>query len=383
MSCCETEMTNRMNKRFTILIEDDWEVMGNGLGNVAQLQYLPSMFFMKLAKRLGIKLTFMVDVVQQLEYNKHVQSDYNLRLQKNLWDDSVRLMKSYGFDVQLHLHPQWMNARKDGDHFYLSDNWNFGRYSEAEQDHLISESVNYLHELLRPIDPSYQVVAYKGGSWGLQPSGSLLRNMEKHGIRIVTGVRQGMYLPGNGVDYRSLEEDTMPYYPVYEDLCKVSAEKKGVFIIPLQSVKPGVMGLGYLAIDMVKRKISKKDSMRHFYADGKVPEKIYALSPIAEESKPKFPYVSYTTHLKIGNQPFSYLKTSFDQVIKKLSGTPHRHIPILIECHTKQYNNYYGDIERFLAYVQDTYGNVAEFNTLSGYLADIEAGGNTVKIKKA
>ena len=45
-----------MKKRFNILIEDDWEVMGNGLGNVAQLQYLPSMFFMKLAKRLGIKL---------------------------------------------------------------------------------------------------------------------------------------------------------------------------------------------------------------------------------------------------------------------------------------------------------------------------------------
>ena len=28
--------------------------MGNGLGNVAQLQYLPSMFFMKLARRLGM-----------------------------------------------------------------------------------------------------------------------------------------------------------------------------------------------------------------------------------------------------------------------------------------------------------------------------------------
>ena len=42
-----------MKKRFNILIEDDWEVMGNGLGNVAQLQYLPSLFFMKLAKHWG------------------------------------------------------------------------------------------------------------------------------------------------------------------------------------------------------------------------------------------------------------------------------------------------------------------------------------------
>lgn len=371
-----------MSKRFTILIEDDWEVMGNGLGNVAQLQYLPSMFFMKLARRLGIKLTFMVDVVQQLEYRKHLQADYNLQLQKNLWDDSVRLMKSYGFDVQLHLHPQWMNATRKDDFFFLNDNWNFGRYSDAEQDHLIGESVNYLHELLRPIDPQYQVVAYKGGSWGLQPSGTLLKNMEKHGIKIVTGVRKGMYLPGNGVDYRTLEESTMPYYPVYDDLCKVSAEKKEVFIIPLQTVTPGVMGLGYLAVDLVKRKISKKDSMRHYY-DSNVPEKIYELSPIAEESKPKFPYVSYKTHLKIGNQPFSYLKASFDQVIKQLANTPHKNIPILIECHTKQYNNYYRDIERFLAYVQEKYADVAGFNTLSGFLKEAEADAGMVKLKTA
>ncbi|HMU09192.1 MAG TPA: hypothetical protein PKC54_04255 [Ferruginibacter sp.] len=371
-----------MSKRFTILIEDDWEVMGNGLGNVAQLQYLPSMFFMKLARRLGIKLTFMVDVVQQLEYSKHTKSDYNLQLQKNLWDDSVRLMKSYGFDVQLHLHPQWMNATRKDDFFFLNDNWNFGRYSDTEQDRLIGESVNYLHNLLRPIDPEYKVVAYKGGSWGLQPSGTLLKNMEKHGIKIVTGVRKGMYLPGNGVDYRTLEETTMPYYPVYDDLCRVSAEKKEIFIIPLQTVTPGVMGLGYLAVDLVKRKISKSDSMRHYY-DSNVPEKIYELSPIAEESKPKFPYVSYKTHLKIGNQPFSYLKASFDQVIKQLADTPNKNIPILIECHTKQYNNYYRDIERFLAYVQEKYAGVAGFNTLSGFLKEAEADAGMVKLKTA
>lgn len=371
-----------MSKRFTILIEDDWEVMGNGLGNVAQLQYLPSMFFMKLARRLGIKLTFMVDVVQQLEFKKYIHTDYNLKLQKNLWDDSVLLMKSYGFDVQLHLHPQWLNATLKDDFFFLNSNWNFGRYSDADQDQLIGESVNYLHELIRPIDPEYKVVAYKGGSWGLQPSGTLLKNMEKHGIRLVTGVRRGMYLPGNGVDYRTLEEPTMPYYPVYDDLCKVSSEKKGIFIIPLQTVTPGVKGLGYLAVDLVKRKVSKSDSMRHYY-NGNVPEKIYELSPIAEESKPKFPYVSYKTHLKIGNQPFSYLKTSFDQVIKQLANTEHKRIPILIECHTKQYNNYYGDIERFLAYVQEKYGDVADFGTLSGFLKEADADAGMVKLKTA
>lgn len=371
-----------MSKRFNILIEDDWEVMGNGLGNVAQLQYLPSMFFMKLARRLGINLTFMVDVVQQLVYKEHSHRDYNLKLQKNLWDDTVLLMKSYGFDVQLHLHPQWKNAKHEKDFFYLDNNWNFGKYSPADQETIISDSINYLEELIKPIDPDYKVIAYKGGSWGLQPSGDLLRNMEKHGIRIVTGVRKGMYLPGNGVDYRNLEEPVMPYYPDYNDLCKISTEKKEIFIVPLQTVKPGITGLGYLAVDLVKRKISKKDSLRHYY-DANIPNRIFELSPIAEESKPKFPFISYKTHLKIGNQPFNYLKTSFDQVIKQLTDTPYQRIPILIECHTKQYNNYYGDIERFLSYVLDKYGDIVDFSTLSEFLREVETKADMVRLKIA
>ncbi len=371
-----------MKKRFNILIEDDWEVMGNGLGNVAQLQYLPSLFFMKLANRLGIKLTFMVDVVQQLVYSNHIHSDYNIKLQKNLWDDNILLMKSYGFDVQLHLHPQWMNATLKDGFFYLGNNWNFGRYSNADQDMLIRESVNYLENLITPIDPDYKVIAYKGGSWGLQPSGDLLRNMEKHGIRIVMGVRKGMALPSNGVDYTTLEEPNMPYYPDYNDLCKVSPEKKEITIIPLQIVTPGIKGLSYLAADMVKRKISKKDSIRHFY-NGQIPDKISGLSPVSEDSRPRFPFVNYKTHLKIGNQPYSYLKTSFDQVINRLSDTPFERIPILIECHTKQYNNYFKDIERFLSYVLEKYGDIAEFSCLTEYLKEIDAKTNMVKLKTA
>ena len=371
-----------MSKRFNILIEDDWELMGNGLGNVAQLQYLPSMFFMKLAQRLGIRLTFMVDVVQQLVYKNHIDTDYNLKLQKNLWDDTVLLMKSYGFDVQLHLHPQWMSATLKDDFFYLGNNWNFGMYSQAEQETLIRDSINYLENLITPVDPGYKVIAYKGGSWGLQPSGDLLRNMEKYGIKIVTGVRKGMYLPGNGVDYRNLEESIMPYYPDYNDLCKISAEKREIFVIPLQTVTPGIKGLSYLAADMLKRKISKKDSLHHYY-NYNIPAKIKELSPIAEESKPKFPFISYKTHLKIGNQPFHYLKTSFDQVIKQLSQTPYERIPILIECHTKQYNTYYSDIERFLSYVIEEYGNIVEFSTLSDFLKEINATDKMVKLKTA
>ena len=355
-----------MNKRFSILIEDDWEIQGNGLGNVAQLQYLPSLFFMKLARKLGISVTFMVDVAQQLVYLKHGEADPDLRIQKNLWSDTVRLMKSYGFDVQLHLHPQWIAAQRNGDYFKLGENWNIGRYPAEAQANLLERSVRYLETLLRPIDPQYEVIAFKGGSWGLQPSEDLLTTLRRLGVRLVMGVRAGMYLPGNGVDYRQLDESTMPYQPDLKDICQRSSTETGIYVIPLPKVIPGVTGMTYLALDLLRRKLSRCDSVEKYY-ERDIPYEVVNLSPVAGQSGPRFPYLNYQTHLKIGNQPFQYLKHSFDQVVTRLLRAEVPQAPIVIECHTKQFAGYYDDIERFLNYILDHYSDLVEFNTMSQY----------------
>ena len=131
-----------MPKKFIILLEDDWEVWGNGLGNVAQLQYLPSLFLMKTLKRLGATMTFMVDVVHQMRYLEADIKDKSLQIQRKLWEENVLLMKDYGFDVQLHLHPQWHNATQKGQHFFLNSNWNIGRYSPQEQEIIVGEGID-------------------------------------------------------------------------------------------------------------------------------------------------------------------------------------------------------------------------------------------------
>ena len=49
-------------KRFTVLIEDDWEVAGNGWGNVSALQYYPAVQLMDIADSFGVKVSLMVEV---------------------------------------------------------------------------------------------------------------------------------------------------------------------------------------------------------------------------------------------------------------------------------------------------------------------------------
>lgn len=361
-------------------MEDDWEVQGNGLGNVASHQYLPSLFMMKLCKRLNVKMTFMVEVVQQLIYNRNINKDYNFKLQKNLWDDNIILMKEYGFDVQLHLHPQWGNPEIKDEFFLLSKQWNIGMYDKEFKSNLIKEAIDYLENLLRPYDPNYKVIAYKAGSWGLQPSGDLFNSLAENGVKIVMGVRKDMKIPNIGLDYTTLEEGALPYYPQFEDINRVSAKKEPIVVLPLQPYSADLVTLFKLGVDAAKNKLARRDSVRHFY-EKPIPSEIDSLSPLFSHSKLKPGLRPYPTHLKIGNHPLSFLKASFKDVINRLKDVDSPRVPIVIECHTKLFPNYYSDIEKFLLFIQDKYGDIVDFGDMTSFYKELEANPSLVKMK--
>lgn len=326
-------------KKYSILLHDDWELRGDGSGNVAELQYLPSVFLMDLCEKLNINMTFMVDVAQQLSFIDYQQHP-EVKIQRELWDNTVRLMKHRGFDVQLHLHPQWLNAKYVDKTFQLSNKWNIGIYGSTEQTDLVNKSVLYLNNLLLPVDSGYRVHSFKPGAWGIQPSKDILKTLSNAGIKIVLGVRKGLVIPDLGIDFGSLEQDSLPYHPLFEDITKVSPEKNDLLVLPLQYYKPGVITLFKLLSHKIKRKPNKKS--------------------IASSA-------GIGTHLKLGDQPFCYLKESFDATISRLDKLEANNIPVLIESHTKDFPGNYRNIEKFLNYIVDKYGDKLEFMDLTRF----------------
>jgi len=369
-----------MKKKLLVLIEDDFEIMGNGLGNVADLQYLHALFLMNIAEELGIKLTFTVEVVQQLNFNKYKHLNPNIRVQKKLWDEVVCMMAERRFDVQLHLHPQWLNAEYKDGNFHLSDNWNIGLYKPSEQKQLITESIDYLNFLLKPILPDYKIIAFKAGGWGLQPSESLLQELAQAGIRIVMGVRDGLKIPSGSVDYTKLEEKYLPYHPSTTKITELASERNELVIIPLQPYAPGPIALLKLACGLTINKIRCRNN-QHSYFEKSALNGTRAQSLSTDKKIFKLSTHPYYTHLKIGNQPFSYLKASFDSVIKRMRLYDIERIPILIETHTKQYHNHYDDIKRFLVYLTEHYETELEFGDMTSYLKEIDENYKLVKVK--
>ncbi len=340
---------NKKSKNFYIILEDDWELKGNGLGNVAELQYLPSLFLMNLCKKLNIKMTFMVDVAQQLKFIEY--SNYpEIEIQKELWDNTVKLMKYNGFDVQLHLHPQWVNAKYDGHYFYVDNDWNIGNYDEIIQKNLIQKSIKYLNDLFKFIDPQHKIISFKPGSWGMQPSEILFNLLSKNDIELVVGIKKGLYIPNLNVDYRNLEESVYPYYPDFKDITKLSPQKNNIILLPLLEYSPDIITLSKLFSHILKRKIFNKIFNNQIKQE-KIPNEIRKLNPIARNKFNNNLLNPYSTHLKIGNQPFEYFKKSFDKIINELEKLEVENIPIIIESHTKDYIDNYKNIEKFLEYI--------------------------------
>ncbi|MDH7599233.1 MAG: hypothetical protein QHH07_06305 [Sedimentisphaerales bacterium] len=353
-----------MPARYIILLHDDWEVRGDGLGNVADLQYLPALALMDIAEDLGLKLTFMAEVAHRLALERFKECHPDLSVQARLWDDTVRMMAERGFDVQLHLHPQWLDARYVDGRFRVGRRQNIGCYRPDQQEQLIAESVRYLIGLVKSVDQGYQVIAFKAGCWGLQPSRPLLGILASTGIHIILGVRDGMCIPNQNVDYRRLEERFLPYHPNVDDVTRVAERPNSLVVIPLQLHAADMIATVrlalYLGLSKIRERFASEDAT--WRVDMSWPS-----NQGQKKGRFRFSLRPYRTHLKLGALPFSFMKHAFDQVIKRLQHFDLDLIPIAIECHSKTLKSHMGEVRRFVTYLLDHYGDQIEFMDLRSF----------------
>lgn len=362
-----------MAKRVVILIEDDWELQGNGLGNVAHLQYLPALFLLNLADELGMRVTFMAEVLQQLRIREHAGRDRNLRMQADLWDDTVLLARERGHDVQLHLHPQWHGAPYADGYFRIGSNWNLAAHPAESRREMIRDGIRYLTDTLRQVDADYAVTAFKAGSWGLQPSGHLLRDLEQAGIRMVMGVGRGIRhrTADFSADYTELEEDLLPYYPDYEDIRKVSSRRERIVVVPLSHYR---VGLGTISRQLARRLTGRGRAPERFFYHAAVPAGLAALSPMGPRLRGAMELLRNRGDVRcldLGSASFQEMRLGLDQVMRRCEEAEPDVVPVVLQSHTKAYPGNWGDLARAFRYLVDRYGSRIEFQTCTQFVAGL------------
>ncbi len=367
-----------MAKNIIVLLEDDWELMGNGSGNIAHLQYLPALFLMDISQSFGIKINFMVEVMQQIHFRKHASRDRNISIQSGIWDETVLMMKERGHDVQLHIHPQWHDASFVDGSFCVSSNWSLPRYSGKQQLEMIEGGIEYLSTLVRQVDPAYQVHTFKAGAWAMQPSEGVLEHLSQCGIKIIIAGGKGIsYIsPDFYADYSSIEEDTQPYYPDFSDICKVSRNVEPLVVLPLPYYHstPGIIAA------KVKMYMHRRLARNFSYKPTK-PDAVRRINPMAGTMKSKATKeFSRVLSLDIASLSFLEFRSAIDQIMGRYCAVDKdQQILVVLQTHTKTYTGNWNNLRRCYAYIHEKYGDRITYKTFSDVIPML---GTTVRVVK-
>ena len=248
-----------MFRKKKIILSYDYELFfGDQSGTVEKTLIEPTDKMMAAMESVGARGNFFIDYLmfKYLEQNQDERSIHDLDLLKN----QVRDMVKRGHRIELHLHPHWVDAKYNGDgtwdysdytHYMLST------FSVDEIRKMFIEGVSYLESLVKEVDASYKIVAFRAGGWAVQPFSKLKQAFLDAGIVVDSSSAFGAYNPKTDqcYDFRNMPNKT--YYWYEDDVCREHAN--GYFLeVPISSYKRNIL---HVIADKIFQCLGKKQRL--------------------------------------------------------------------------------------------------------------------------
>ena len=204
------------NLYFTL----DYEIHGNGDGNPIDLIVEPTYRLMDMLEQYNQRLTIMADVAEILCFKRYWEQtghdDFHVQEIEQQLCDAIRR----GHDVQLHVHSSYFKAAWNGERFdQCIEEYNMAALSYERITEMVSQSVKYLENLLRPIKSDYKVWLFRAANWSMMPTPTLYQVLVEHGITHDTSVYKGGCQGGNVCyDYRHAHDNLLTYRASSKDI---------------------------------------------------------------------------------------------------------------------------------------------------------------------
>jgi len=220
--------------RLGLVLTNDWELFGDGSGNYYDLQHRPLASLLRAVEDHGARLTVMAEVGQQLA---HLEAGVRHPWARDIataWEAMLRETIKRRSDVQLHLHPQWLNATWDDTRHWQLDLgwWATGAVPGDVLEATLIRGKHYLERLLQPIDPDYACIAFRAGAYCLQPSRHVIAALLSAGFRCDTSVSKGLMQPAF-YDYRDAHSNVLPWFAHAHDIRWSSGTADGLLELPI------------------------------------------------------------------------------------------------------------------------------------------------------
>jgi SAM-dependent methyltransferase len=186
-----------------------------------------------IADGIGVPLNFMVEVAELLALRAE-EPDTARKMEKQILSIAER-----GHRIELHLHPSWLpetGVKYDPKNKSWSWNPRYTRLHDYPGDlqELFQRLAGVLVDIVKPVDPEYQPVAFRAACYQIQPHRPIFDALQKAGIRIDTSVLSGDSHSGYGYDFSGAPADGLPYYPDPEDINRPT-DRENIVECPIYS----------------------------------------------------------------------------------------------------------------------------------------------------
>lgn len=190
---------------FTI----DYEIYGNGYGSLRDLVFEPTEKLRAVFDRANAKFVVFVEAI---EFSKieAFGTDSGIEDVKR----QIRHLHREGFEIGLHLHPQWYNARLDGSRWVLDySDYNLCLLERVKIKEIVQQGLNFLRRVTE--DEAFVPFCFRAGNWLFQPSSTAAAVLAQGGVKIDSSVFRGGLLHEYQVDYRGAPGK--PAYWLFKD----------------------------------------------------------------------------------------------------------------------------------------------------------------------
>ncbi len=212
-------------RKLDLVLTLDYELFGNGSGDVFKHLVIPTNNLLKICHIYNIKLTIFFEVIEYLkikeEWNKGNTMGYNNNPVLAIENQIIKAFQD-GHDIQLHIHPQWINAKYNMiNGWQVSNKWSmndfpaFGKKNENNLYSIITNAKKTLENLLRPYDNKYNCTIFRAGGFNILPSEKTFPVLKQAGFKVDSSVFAGGYDINEYafIDFRSIQ-NIIPYWVV-------------------------------------------------------------------------------------------------------------------------------------------------------------------------
>lgn len=180
--------------KTTAILTFDYELfLGKRTGTINNCVIRPTQFILDVLRKNNAKAIFFVDAAWLLFLKKHSSGDFKLV------SDQLKEITNIGSSIELHLHPQWINADPEVESkgFESSENYKLHSLSQEAILEVFKNSI----ELIESVTLQ-KVRGFRAGGFCIEPFDQIKPAFETFNIKYDFSLAPGIYLrSGNPYDF--------------------------------------------------------------------------------------------------------------------------------------------------------------------------------------